>query len=525
MPTFIEAIHDTLTPRARSLIRILRLRPRLYEKYKRQSSLKVLEPLSRNIAARRSNPKNRWILSTNTDMLFVVREEGRFLSDVVAEIPDGFYELPRFEVPQTLWESLNRQDPEDTLNKFRRWGQSLHLNEAILARDDIRYDGPGDFQLMLRSQLFKIQGFNEEMVLGWHVDSNIARRLRLLNGKTDSLLDKVYGFHCEHTRQSSVIHTYQTTQNDQERFVFSVKIPYLPRQAEIWGIPHEKLEEIRLRDNYIKIFSKALENVLPGQQEPVTTDFFIPESYDHGQIYDTSHVLPFLADLLKNMAPDTNIGYYGSNIELLDRLSEFLHNLNYRGHIYVNRDLLTYSLLRLAPSPSKQAMPLHERCEIAENDIVLEESDLFIFDASMMHFPRMVNSRGITFPKESKSSRGYKRKLESVFHECISFEKKRFHANGHLRRFLFIGSRATWFEGLITVCIDSSLTPYCCHIQQGYMRPDDIKVHRSEIRLVRLGLRYKKAILKVPLLRNIARLIYRWLLNGMTASEQPLPNR
>jgi hypothetical protein len=523
MPTFFEAIHDTLTPRAKSLLRILRLRPSLYEKYKRHSPLKVLEPLSRNIAVRRSDPQNRWILSTNTDMLFVVREEGKSLSDVVAEVPDGFYELPRFEAPQTLWESLNRMDPVDTLNKFRCWGQSLHLNEAVLARDDIRYDGPGDFQLMLRSQLFEIQGFDEEMVLGWHVDSNIARRLNLLNGKTDSLLDKIYGFHCEHTRQPSVIHTYQTTQNDSERFVFSVKTPYLPKQAEIWGIPHEELEEIKLRDDYIQVFSKALEDVLPGQQEPVTTDFFIPESYDHGQIYDTQHVLPFLADLLKNIAPDTNIGYYGANIELLNRLPGFLDNLDYQGHIYVNRDLLTYSLLRLAPSSSKQAMPLHERCEIAENDIVLKESDLFIFDASMMHFPQVVSSRGISFPEESKSSRGYKRKLESVFNECTRFEEEQFHTSGQLRKFLFIGSRATWFESLVIRCISSPLTPYCCHIQQGYIKPNVTIIQQNEKLIARLGLRYKKVILKVPLVRDIAKMIYRRLLKNMITSEQPVP--
>ncbi|MGQ9571482.1 MAG: hypothetical protein ACUVUQ_11735, partial [Thermodesulfovibrionales bacterium] len=128
MPTFPEAIQDTLTSKAKDLLRILRLRPHLYEKYKRGSPLKALEPLSRNIAIRRSNPSNRWILSTNTDMVFVVRDPLKSLSDVVAEIPNGFYELPRFEVPEGLWESVNRLDPISIISDFRKWGQRLHLN-------------------------------------------------------------------------------------------------------------------------------------------------------------------------------------------------------------------------------------------------------------------------------------------------------------------------------------------------------------------------------------------------------------
>ena len=90
MPTFPEAIADTLTPKARGLLRIFRLRPDLYEKYKKGSKLKVLEPLSRNIAARRSNPSNRWILSTNTDMVFVVRDPALFPGKRLVLVDDVF---------------------------------------------------------------------------------------------------------------------------------------------------------------------------------------------------------------------------------------------------------------------------------------------------------------------------------------------------------------------------------------------------------------------------------------------------
>src|SRR3712207_9314169 len=70
-PTFPEAIQDTLTRQARQKLRIFRVRPHVHERFRPKTRLVALEPISRNVAIRRSNPANRWILSTNTDMIFV----------------------------------------------------------------------------------------------------------------------------------------------------------------------------------------------------------------------------------------------------------------------------------------------------------------------------------------------------------------------------------------------------------------------------------------------------------------------
>ena len=73
LPTFIEAIYDTLTPKAKSRLRVLRVRPQLHARLVERTHLAALEPHSRNIAIRRSNPRNRWLLFTNTDMIFLPR--------------------------------------------------------------------------------------------------------------------------------------------------------------------------------------------------------------------------------------------------------------------------------------------------------------------------------------------------------------------------------------------------------------------------------------------------------------------
>lgn len=78
-PTFPEAIQDTLTARAKRLLRTLRVRPAVHARYAGRTHLQALEPIARNVAVRRSNPANRWILSTNTDMIFYP----------LAHVPDG----------------------------------------------------------------------------------------------------------------------------------------------------------------------------------------------------------------------------------------------------------------------------------------------------------------------------------------------------------------------------------------------------------------------------------------------------
>ena len=101
-PTFPEAIQDTLTDKAKKVMRILRVRPEQHAQMGLKTHLVALESQSRNIALRRSNPRNRWILYTNTDMLLASRDPSQSLSQILGDLPDGFYQIPRFELPEML---------------------------------------------------------------------------------------------------------------------------------------------------------------------------------------------------------------------------------------------------------------------------------------------------------------------------------------------------------------------------------------------------------------------------------------
>jgi len=207
LPTFVEAIYDTLTTAARKRLRVFRVRPELHARMVERTHLSALEPHSRNIAIRRSNPRNRWILSTNTDMIFLPRSGSGSLADAVGDLPDGQYIVPRYELPEPLWESFPRADPEAVMRACEELGPKLHLHEIAIRFPYMRFDSPGDFQLAPRQALFDIHGFDERMIHGWHADSNMCKRLYLFYGeRTESLAHRIKAYHCDHTRVATLAH-------------------------------------------------------------------------------------------------------------------------------------------------------------------------------------------------------------------------------------------------------------------------------------------------------------------------------
>src|ERR1700733_2740396 len=316
-PTFPEALADTLTGKARSLLRILRVRPEIHrQRFESRTHLKAVESVSRNVAIRRSNPANRWILSTNTDMIFVPRR-GSSLTEAVAPFGDAFYCAPRFEIPETLWEGYDRLDPAGVIAETRHWGSAAHLDEIVYGSETILYDGPGDFQLVLRKDLFEIDGFHEGMLLGWHLDSNVSKRLGLLYGSVGDAAPALFGYHCDHTRQVTPMHAHRSPENDTTIYVDQVSVPRLPEQSASWGLVGCELEEIRLDSRLNGSYRSAIRSAIgEGLSEP-TNERYQSATYDKTSV-SPEHVLPFLLDLFSN-APRQEVTLWSRP---LDRLFE-----------------------------------------------------------------------------------------------------------------------------------------------------------------------------------------------------------
>jgi len=456
LPTFPEAIHDTLTPKAIDRLRILRVRPDQHRQFAGKTHLVALEPISRNVALRRSNPKNRWVLSTNTDMIFVPSVDGRSLSDIVRDIPDGFYHLPRFELPECMWESLDRRDAAGIIASVGRWGKQFHLDEIVYGDHDNLYDAPGDFQLVQRSDLFAIHGFHEEMLIGWHVDSNLSRRMTLLRGQVKTLIGEVRGYHCDHTRQATLMHKRERLENDSSRFIRNVVAPQVPAQANSWGLNGAKVEEIGLGKGAgssarcLKALGATLVKPASGFYEAT----YASETYNNLN-YAIEHVLPYVVDLLSCAPEGVRVGYAG-----------------------VRRDtfnLIAQALATLDPSASIEAAPTTDwltGASPAHGDVDrwANACDIYIFEIGETPGAKeaMAAADGLHAMTVSR-----------LFFRLVEIEDIRQAEEGKPpRRVIAINAIHTYFERRVSDALAHTLTPYSSRIRHGYVAPDRLPKER-----------------------------------------------
>ena len=466
IPTFPESIADTLTPRARQMLRVLRVRPEQYERGKNGTRFKVLEPLCRNIAIRRSNPRNRWILNTNTDMVFTPLQPQMSLSRIVDGLPDGFYELPRFEMPESLWESCDRLDAEGTISRFSSWGLRLHLNQIVTADEATLFDGPGDFQLALRSQLFEIHGMNEQMVLGWHVDSNLCKRMWLLNGETGTILDRLYAYHCDHTRIQTVYHVAgQSTANDADTFVTHVVSPYIPEQGLRWGMPDEPIEEFSLSDPFLNRMAAHLSRLVPGMHQPMTGISLVDYFVDASLYYDDRHVFPYVADILVNTPAFSDIGYFGNNAAMLKLVAEFRLLEKHSGMVRYHGGLLT------AGTSNREFAP-PANCRPADIDEIDRSCSAFIFDLSMRNLPSRMSANGLRIPEAAPAVEAFARSISGLIVAVARREEQRQTAGDLLRPCIFIGCHNSWFDQFIMNLFGCAYTPFSTYVRHGFLRHD-----------------------------------------------------
>lgn len=442
LPSFPEAIADTLTDRAKERLRVLRARPSVHAPYRSRTHLLALESISRNIALRRSNPNNRWVLSTNTDMIFVPRKPEQSLSDIVRDLPDGFYQLPRFELPEVLWESFDRRDGPGMIARTREWAQRFHLNEIVYGSPEILYDGPGDFQLCRRSDLIGIHGFHEGMLRGWHVDANLCARMRLLYGEISSAVDHLHAYHCDHTRQATAAHTHDRVENDAEEFTRVVQ-PQLLEQADTWGLPDEQIEEIRLgRADVFSRYLRALESAIPDAQSQIYESAYREDSYG-ALTYRRAHVLPFVMDLVAPFQQTARIFYAGARQETLADLSRALKSMG-------RAPPLTPEGMDWLKVEGVEALPVGD---------ALEKADLLIFEF------------GVGEPDERVDHAMMNMRLARVRRAFIAAganEQLRLAQGRARRRVVAVNAIHNDYESLIMNHLSFTLTPFSSRVRHGY---------------------------------------------------------
>src|SRR5262249_21215610 len=421
LPTFIEAIGDTLTERCLDLLKVLRIPPAVHhERFARRTHLVALEPVARNAAVRRANPANRWLLSTNTDMVLLPLVDGS-LSDICSTLPDGIYGLPRFELPEWLWERLPRSDPQTALEEVKRLGPELGLDERTVSHEWIRFDAPGDFQLILRDDFLAVDGFNEEMLLGYHVDANLSRRLLLWRGAIESLDGQIAGYHCNHNRVPTIYHGARLVTNDLYEFFFSVNNPELPEQRAIWGLDGTELEELPIRARVgLEAGERVATTVAGARSDRAPSDAMA--LFD--LTYDSAHVLPFIADSLVVSGAESTVGYIGANQVLQGLLATLTANLGMKDLLVVDLD------------------------DPGSVDEVHSVADLVVVD---LGFDSSFAEGSATELGESSGSNLSSRveRVLGALRRLIAIERARLQRGEHVHRLLLVNSAAAFWDSYI----------------------------------------------------------------------------
>ncbi len=309
--SFPEAIDDLLTERALARLLVIRVRERDLA-HLDLPARHIPEALARNLAARRANPANPWLLFTNTDVLLAEPGPGA-LRAALASAEGAFYQAPRSELPQHLWEMLPRNQPAYALAFLIAHGARLGLVQRVLSDARVLYDNPGDFQLLRREAFEAVAGFDESMTRPFHVDANLTVRLRLHLGAIGSF-EAATLFHCDHARSVTRMNNREEESNDFSRYVTGVSEAAIAEQRETWGLAGRELEHISLAPPLQRL--AAYLELQPAAPARVIESRYCGESFNSLD-YDPEAVSHFVADRLCTLPPGAEIGWIGADARLL----------------------------------------------------------------------------------------------------------------------------------------------------------------------------------------------------------------
>ena len=334
------SIADTLTPRTHQMLQLVVVPPSVHAAVvPLEDRRNIVEPHARNLGIRKAQDNSDWVLSTNTDVIFVPRRDDwkAFLTST----PHSYFACPRFELPEYFWESLPRTDPLEARELIRKFSEIALLERAIESHDYCLYDAPGDFQLVRREVALDIGGFDESMLYGWHVDSNFAKRVWLETESVGSIADELSIYHCNHNRIPTQYQASGSRSNSPVAFVDSLSFGNHRSPVDDWGLINFSIEKVSLADALMQ-WNRMLDvRSSTGEKKRAMGDKrsrLETESRYSGFAVDES--LPFLIDPIVAMEVPPSTLYLGLRQEFLEALRK-LHQQGLTKEIAAGADELS----------------------------------------------------------------------------------------------------------------------------------------------------------------------------------------
>jgi hypothetical protein len=317
----------------------------------------------------------------------------------------------------------------------------------------MKYDALGDFQAALREDMFAIHGFDESMILGWHCDSNLAARLALYRGRVDTLMDKAFGYHCDHTRVAAANNKgRKTTMNSHDKYIWNVSSPYIPEQADDWGWPEVEIEEVRLdRDTSYERYTAGLARAIEPATVPFTSTSVEWHLFDDLS-YDLSHTLPFVCDQVLTYPRGTAIMVVGSRKDFVTRFAAA-----WRGMGFTRPILLPQECGFAVDDPA---------IEIGRFADLLRRTDLFVFEFGLTSQKDGDPVR--TGREPSLADRRQLKVVERLFRQAASTEDKTRPKRRQLpRRFIGVNVIYNKYWPIFTDYVGANINPFCSQVLAG----------------------------------------------------------
>lgn len=307
---------------------------------------------------------------------------------------------------------------------------------------------------MERKDLFALDGFDENMLLGWHVDLNIAKRLRFIHRTEGDLTAECFGYHCDHTRRATPMHQSTSPMNDFSAFVDNVRTADLAGQREAWGCAGDDIEEISLMRPASRAYVGALETAIGEPlKAPLEAGYEFTRYWDRID-YEPRHVLPFLVDLMVCAPRSLRISYFGGHRAMFDLLCAALRRIGFENPVLVANE----DAARLGLTP--------ENAGVAAPDEVFA-ADIFIFDCVTIEGKAASNEMG---PADAALVADLVRSFERL----VDDERERARArSGPPRRVVMINAIENRFGELVRKYLDYARTPFSTRLRHGFIRLND----------------------------------------------------
>lgn len=338
-PPMPIAIIDDLTKDTKKYLHIISVDESTHNANKGSSDKKILEPIARNVGIQRANKSNKWILSTNTDILFVGEQEIKF-QEIINHLDERMWQSFRFEVPEYLWERFDKRDPQGTNSFIKQLRDKTPIRLKLSTNPDSRPDSSlifadaiGDFQLAPRSHWFQISGFPEDMLDGWHVDSRAAFQMISQTGLDSKILDRQLGletYHQNHLR--SLTHFHQGSIMNDERLISE---PY--KNQSTWGIAEINLPKLGIETFDLSNISLKFKEI---KNEPIKN----LQQMHLDLSYDVDRAIFFLIDELIALKANDLVVIISANKSFIDKITESIKSKTVR--VLIVEDLSDLSLLK-----------------------------------------------------------------------------------------------------------------------------------------------------------------------------------